>query len=202
MNRRIFLETVALAGSLGVVPLAANAARLSRFDTGSLDQHSIVPVHIVHRINLAPATAVARYLGTMLRAVGISPVMIPVDPEAFTYWHDINALADGPAGTHVIALLDDSSAMLLRQVATARNGTCLEELHLRFVDGGVRHSIQGASVDDPSRTWSEPITSWAHRLAHRHAVRFLDDRPIGSSSTGNTYLPTTATGLVSLVIAL
>ena len=160
MDRRRFLETVAVAGALAGAPFVARAALVPpAADAAQRVLPAATPVRIVHRADLAPCVAAAeslqRALSTALSTAGLAPASIAVDAAAFARFADIDSIVAGSTGARLVALLDDSGAVLLQQVAAARGGVCLEEAQLRFDGEFVRHCARRAG-EGAARMWSEP----------------------------------------------
>ncbi|MBW7924711.1 MAG: hypothetical protein H3C59_08205 [Burkholderiaceae bacterium] len=207
MDRRRFLETVAVAGALAGAPFVARAALVPpAADAAQRVLPAATPVRIVHRADLAPCVAAAeslqRALSTALSTAGLAPASIAVDAAAFARFADIDSIVAGSTGARLVALLDDSGAVLLQQVAAARGGVCLEEAQLRFDGEFVRHCARRAG-EGAARMWSEPLAGWPQRLARRHAegLSGTGAQPLAAGDAIAPHRPGAA-GIVSLVIAL
>ncbi|MCD6675242.1 MAG: twin-arginine translocation signal domain-containing protein [Burkholderiaceae bacterium] len=203
MDRRRFLETVAVAGALAGAPFVARAALVPpEADATQRVLPAATPVRIVHRADLAPCVAAAESLERELSAVGLAATSIAIDAAAFARFAYIDSIVAGSIGTRLVALLDDSGAVLLQQVAAARGGVCLEEAQLRFDGEFVRHCARRAG-EGAARMWSEPLAGWPQRLARRHAEG-LSGTGAQPLAAGDAIAPRRpgAAGIVSLVIAL
>lgn len=215
MDRRRFLESVTVAGALAGAPFAARAALAPQaagapqapgarqaVDAAQHLRSAALPVRIVHRADLAPCAAAAESLQEALRAAGLVPSSIAGDAGAFTRFADLDSIVADSAGARLVALLDDSSAVLLQQVAAARGGVCLEEAQLRFDGELVRHCARRAG-EAAARVWSEPLAGWPQRLARRHAegLAGAGAEPRAAADAIALHRPGAA-GIVSLVIAL
>ncbi|RIK94745.1 MAG: hypothetical protein DCC72_06795 [Burkholderiales bacterium] len=203
MDRRRFLETVAVAGAFAGAPFVARAALVPpAADATQRLRSAATPVRIVHRADLAPCVMAAESLQRALGAAGLAPASIAVDAAAFARFADIDSIVAGSTGARLVALLDDSGAVLLQQVAAARGGVCLEEAQLRFDGGFVRHCARRVDKGT-ARVWSEPLAGWPQRLARRHAqgLAGASTEPMYDGDAIALQRPGAA-GIVSLVIAL